>query len=147
MRLANCFWLPRKEKELQTFLQNRPAYLTLLVLILCFIFCLAPLSAAAADKPSGMDFAAQFDQFAPDDSAHPPARQITKSRVNIGKCELQYILGVRPKIRFGAVRTAGTGPDCVKTESGRPRGESSPLVVCSRPLLPIALTCSFWPSQ
>ena len=66
---------------MQTFLQNRPTYLTLLVLILCFIFCLAPLSAAAADKPSGMDFAAQFDQFAPDDSAQPPASQITKSRL------------------------------------------------------------------
>jgi len=78
MRLASRFWLPRKETELQMFLQNRPAYLTLLVLILC----LAPLPAAAVEKPNDFDFAAQFDQSAPDNSAHPPARpSITRMNV------------------------------------------------------------------
>ena len=67
---------------MQTFLQNRPTYLTLLVLILCFIFCLAPLSAAAVEKPNGLDFAAQFDQSAPDNSARPPARPST-TRMNL----------------------------------------------------------------
>src|SRR6478735_7986786 len=82
MRLANRFWLPRKETALQTYLQNRSAYLTLLVLILCFIFCLAPLSAAAVEKPNGLDFEAQFDQSAPDNSARPPARPST-TRMNL----------------------------------------------------------------
>src|SRR3954467_5326414 len=55
------------------FLQTRPAYVTLLLLIFCLAFCLVPLSAAAAEQSKDMEFASEFDQFSPNDSARPPA--------------------------------------------------------------------------